>query len=168
VRLRVGDRKTGPHPKEKRFPAGTAVRVMKRWQEDQRAELRRRRTTLNQMEPTATKGFLMIMAFCGFRPEEIRRTELWMVRLDAETPHVIRNTAKGGDVTVVPLSDEGVLAWRMFIEHGGLAWQRRQLVDRVPVRVWSGGLRSQRPLVRIQPGAPLYSKICDSYPHLCS
>jgi integrase len=235
VVARVGDRKTGPRPKEKRFPAGTALRVMRRWQEDQRAELRREnlrpvlgtlaadverylekpevkrlascktrlsdsrawstrfgqlrrdeiaaeqvqeqiedwlkagvkawtvrhrinalrqvykvldgeggynpvldvkapskpraipraidydtiRTTFNQMEPTATKAFLMIVAFCGFRPEEIRRTEPWMIHLDAEPPHVIRNTAKGGDVTVVPLSDEGVLAWRMFVEHGG-------------------------------------------------
>ena len=41
VVARVGDRKTGPHPKEKRFTAGTALRVMKRWQDDQRAELRR-------------------------------------------------------------------------------------------------------------------------------
>lgn len=41
VVARVGDRKTGPRPKEKRFPAGTAARTMKRWQEDQRAELRR-------------------------------------------------------------------------------------------------------------------------------
>jgi hypothetical protein len=63
------------------------------------------------MEPGATRAFLMIVAFCGFRPEEIRRTETWMVHLDAEMPHVIRNTAKGGDVTVVPLSEEGVLAW---------------------------------------------------------
>lgn len=71
------------------------------------------------MEPSATKGFLMIVAFCGFLPEETCRTEQWMLHLDAENPHVIRNTAKGGDVTVVPLSEEGVLAWRMFIEHGG-------------------------------------------------
>ena len=41
VVARVGDRKTGPRPKEKRFPVGTALRVMKRWQEDMRAELRR-------------------------------------------------------------------------------------------------------------------------------
>ena len=41
VIARVGDRRTGPRPKEKRFPAGTALRPMKRWQEDQRAELRR-------------------------------------------------------------------------------------------------------------------------------
>lgn len=88
------------------------------------------RTTFNQMEPTATKGFLMIVAFCGFRPEEIRRTEPWMVHLDAEPPHVIRNTAKGGDVTVVPLSDEGVLAWRMFIEHRGLE-KRPEVMDRI-------------------------------------
>ena len=77
------------------------------------------RTTFNQMEPSATKAFLMIVAFCGFRPEGIRRTEPWMIRFDTEPPHVIRNTAKGGDVTMVPLPDEGVLAWRMFIDHGG-------------------------------------------------
>jgi hypothetical protein len=41
VVARVGDRKTGPRPKEKRFAAGMALRVMKRWQEDQRSELRR-------------------------------------------------------------------------------------------------------------------------------
>ena len=50
---------------------------------------------------------------------EIRRTEQWMVHLEADTPDVMRNTAKGGDVTVVPLTTEGLLAWRMFIEHGG-------------------------------------------------
>jgi site-specific recombinase XerC len=235
VIARVGDRKTGPRPREKRFPSGTALRVMRRWQEDTRADLRREnlrpvlgslaadverylnrievkklvsskarasdtnawlmglghlrrdeisaeniqqqtdgwlkagvkawtvrhrinalrqlykildgeggynpvlevrspakpraipraldydtiRTVFNQMAPTATKGFLMIMAFCGFRPEEIRRTEPWMVHLDADPPNVIRNTAKGGDVAVVPLSSEGVLGWRMFTDHGG-------------------------------------------------
>lgn len=41
VVARVGDRKTGPRPKEKRFPMGTALRAMKAWQEGQRAELRR-------------------------------------------------------------------------------------------------------------------------------
>lgn len=235
VVARVGDRKKGPRPKEKRFPAGTALKTMKRWQEDQRAELRRLelrpalgtlaadvaryltrpeatrlassksrtadakawlapfghlrrdqitaeqierqmdswrkagiavwtlrhrlnalrqvytvldgqtannparkvkappkpraipraldystiRTVLNQMEPSATKGFLMVMAFCGFRPSEVRRTEPWMLRLEGESPHVIRPTAKGGDAVVVPLSDEGILAWRMFSYQGG-------------------------------------------------
>jgi integrase len=82
------------------------------------------------MEPSATKGFLMIVAFCGFRPAEIRRTEPWMVHLDQDRPDVIRNTAKGGDVTVVPLSAEGVMAWRMFIEHGGFD-KRPELTDRL-------------------------------------
>jgi integrase/recombinase XerD len=39
---RVGDRKTGPRPRERRFPSGTALRVMRRWQEEQRSELRRK------------------------------------------------------------------------------------------------------------------------------
>ena len=41
VVARVGDRKTGPRPKEKRFPEDTALRTMKAWQEDARAEIRR-------------------------------------------------------------------------------------------------------------------------------
>ncbi len=246
VVARVGDRRRGPRPKEKRFPAKTPLRKMRAWQEEIRAELRRQsirpvlgtlaadierylatanvtrlasvktrlsdtrvwssafghlrrddiateqvqrqvdewvkagvkawtvrhrinalrqvykvldgpdsynpvlnvkapskpraipraldydtiRTTFNQMDPSATKGFLMIVAFCGFRPAEIRRTEPWMIRLDGESPHVIRNTAKGGDVTVVPLSDEGVLGWRMFLEHGGLE-RRPDIKDRL-------------------------------------
>ncbi len=42
VIARVGDRRSGPAPREKRFAAGTAIRVMKRWQEDTRADLRRK------------------------------------------------------------------------------------------------------------------------------
>lgn len=41
VIARVGDRKTGPAPKEKRFPPKTALRDMKRWQEEARSEIRR-------------------------------------------------------------------------------------------------------------------------------
>jgi site-specific recombinase XerD len=41
VVARVGDRKTGPPPKEKRFPKGTALRDMRRWQQDTRADMRR-------------------------------------------------------------------------------------------------------------------------------
>jgi site-specific recombinase XerD len=41
VIARVGDRASGPRPKEKRFAKGTALRTMRQWREDQRAELRR-------------------------------------------------------------------------------------------------------------------------------
>ena len=41
VVARVGDRKSGPRPKEKRFPKGTALRTLQAWQQDTRAELRR-------------------------------------------------------------------------------------------------------------------------------
>src|SRR5438105_2353777 len=43
------------------------------------------RTTLANMKPTATKALLMMMAFCGFRPEEVRRIAPHMIRLDATT-----------------------------------------------------------------------------------
>lgn len=235
VVARIGDRKTGPKPREKRFPAGTSLKRMVGWQTDTRADLRRTslrpvlgtlaadverylltpqvkslvsvktrysdtrswllqfghirrdclttpmlqsqvdlwmaagvaawtvrhrinalrqvylvldgkdalsparglrgpskprsipraldyeaiRTTFNQLAPSATKGFLLIMAFCGFRPAEIKRTELWMLHLDEQWPYVIRNTAKGGDVVPVPLSAEGVLGWQMFQSHQG-------------------------------------------------
>lgn len=38
---RVGDRKTGPRPQEKRFPKNTPLREMKAWQEGKRSEMRR-------------------------------------------------------------------------------------------------------------------------------
>src|SRR5438445_6926061 len=38
---RVGDRKRGPRPKEKRFSKDTALRTMREWQQDTRADLRR-------------------------------------------------------------------------------------------------------------------------------
>lgn len=82
------------------------------------------RTTFNQMEPSATKAFLLVVAFCGFRPVEVRRTEPWMLHLDVELPHVLRPTAKGGDVVTVPLSEEGVLAWQMFTDHGGFVKEK--------------------------------------------
>jgi site-specific recombinase XerD len=41
VVARVGDRKTGPRPKEKRFPRDASLKAMRAWQEDTRAELRR-------------------------------------------------------------------------------------------------------------------------------
>jgi site-specific recombinase XerD len=41
VIARVGDRAAGPRPKEKRFPRGTALRTMRQWRDDQRAEMRR-------------------------------------------------------------------------------------------------------------------------------
>lgn len=68
----------------------------------------------------------MIMASCGFRPSEIKRTEPWMIRLHADEPHMIRNTAKGGDVVVVPLSEVGVLAWQMWLDHNPWNPERRR------------------------------------------
>jgi hypothetical protein len=43
VVARVGDRKKGPPPKERRFPANMTLKKMKAWQEDVRAELRRQK-----------------------------------------------------------------------------------------------------------------------------
>ena len=51
-------------------------------------------TTLNQMDPTATKAFLLVMASCGFRPVEIKRTEPSMIHHEDQDPYVIRNIAK--------------------------------------------------------------------------
>jgi len=58
------------------------------------------------------------MAYCGFRPVEIRRTEKWMVTWTGN-PQVIRNTAKGGDLAAVPLTPEGWLGWQMLDTLGG-------------------------------------------------
>ena len=77
---RVGDRKTGPRPKEKRFPAGTALRVMKQWQEDQRSELRREdlrpvRGTLAADIPTYLERMQGLLLHPSDRKHEI---EAWL------------------------------------------------------------------------------------------
>ena len=64
-----------------------------------------------------------------------------MIRLDAVPPHVIRNTAKGGDVTVVPLSAEGVLAWRMFTTMAAWTSSRKSRIGLV-VHVAPGRFRT--------------------------
>ena len=76
-------------------------------------------TTLNHMDPSLAKACVLIMGWCGFRPEEIRRTEKWMVTLGGDRPQVIRNTAKGGNLSAVSLVPESILGWQMFDAHGG-------------------------------------------------
>ena len=76
-------------------------------------------TTLNYMEPSLAKACGLIMAWCGFRPVEIRRTEKWMVKLTGDVPQVIRKTAKGGLLAAMPLTAEAILGWEMFDAHGG-------------------------------------------------
>ncbi len=84
------------------------------------------RTTLAGMRPTATKAFLGVMAFCGFRPVEVRRVKPYMIGLDAmepdestgasrPAPSVIRPSAKGGNVVAVAVPDEGVEAWKLWL-----------------------------------------------------
>ena len=71
------------------------------------------------------RAFLLIMAFCGFRPEEVRRIAPHLIHLDATTvddaigatvpaPFVIRATAKGGDLTAVPCPQEAVEGWKLW------------------------------------------------------
>ena len=93
-------------------------------------------TTLNQLDPSAAKAELIIMAYCGFRPAEIYRTEKWMVTLDGPNPQVIRNTAKGGRVTAMPLSAPALLGWKMFVEHNG--WKRTLTNAN---RIWKRAMR---------------------------
>src|SRR2546428_29814 len=56
VVARVGDRKTGPRPKEKRFPKDTALKTMKAWQEDQRAALRHAARSEERVQPRARRA----------------------------------------------------------------------------------------------------------------
>jgi|KBSSwiStaDraftv2_1062776.scaffolds.fasta_scaffold179254_2 integrase len=82
VVARVGDRKTGPRPKEKRFPADTALRVMKRWQEDQRSALRREnlrpvRGTLAADVPTYLTRTQYRLQYPEGRKHEI---EAWLLK----------------------------------------------------------------------------------------
>jgi integrase len=242
VLARVGDRKTGPRPKEKRFPAGTSLRKMQIWQGDERAELRRQdlrpakgtladdaeqylklvkprlvsykdraydlrqwlprfghrhrhtlepnelqgqlndwrlkgyaaqtcnlrrtalshlftvldgkrarnpisdvpkferpeptphalsyeviRATFDVMRPNATKARLMLMAYGGFRPSEVMRALPQDVEpfLELPEPFCYKRSGKGGRALMVPLPQEGVDAWRLFINTTLSPSQRR-------------------------------------------
>jgi integrase len=239
VVARVGDRKTGPRPKEKRFPKDTALKTMKAWQEDQRSALRREklrpvkgtladgverylalpevkalvaykdrvreisawlkgfghlqrhlitpeqvRAQLNQWryddnlaaqtcnlrrhafghlytlldgknaynpvrdvpkfktpKPTAkwlpyetieavfgvmrrneTIARLMLMAYAGYRPSEIKRTQPSDVLpfLDLPEPFAIKRCGKGGNPVSMPLTPKAVDAWRLLIKALGI------------------------------------------------
>jgi hypothetical protein len=71
VVARVGDRKTGPRPKEKRFPANTALRTMKGWQEDTRAELRRQdlRPAKGTLADDVEQYLKLVQPRLGIRPQ---------------------------------------------------------------------------------------------------
>jgi integrase len=74
------------------------------------------RATLATMQPTTTKAFLMIMAFCGFRPVEIRRIAPPDIHLDGAEPSVTRPSAKGGNIVTLALPPEGVKGWKLWLD----------------------------------------------------
>ena len=67
---------------------------------------------LNAMKDTRTKARLLVMFWCGMRPAEIMRAQpddvSWLYS------YVVVRTAKGGRTRTVPLTDEGLEAWRLF------------------------------------------------------
>jgi site-specific recombinase XerC len=74
------------------------------------------RASLATMRPTATKAFATIMAFCGFRPEEIRQIAPHDIHLEGTEPFVIRPTAKDGDIVSVPCPPEAVRGWKLWLD----------------------------------------------------
>lgn len=91
VVARVGDRKTGPRPKEKRFPAGTALRAMKVWQEDQRAELRRQdlRPTRGTVADDANRYLELVRPrLVSFRDRE-HDLRQWLTRFGHRHRHTL-------------------------------------------------------------------------------
>jgi integrase len=80
--------------------------------------------TLGRIGPCVTKAMLGIMAYCGFRPSEIRRTgrENVLPFICAAQPFVQRLTSKKGRPVALPVPSQGVAYWRMFDEFNG--WGR--------------------------------------------
>jgi integrase len=82
VIARVGDRKTGPAPKEKRFPKGTALRTLRTWRDDRKAEMRRAdmRPVRGTLAADAER-YLRIMAQRLKHPEHREKeTKAWFPR----------------------------------------------------------------------------------------
>jgi integrase len=77
--------------------------------------------TLGRIEPCVTKAMLGIMAYCGFRPSEIRRAhrENVLPFIGAEQPFVQRLTSKKGRPVALPVPAQGVTYWRMFDQFNG-------------------------------------------------
>jgi integrase len=80
------------------------------------------KATFDVMRPNKTKARLMLMAYAGFRPSEIKRAEPGDVLpfLDLPEPFCYKRVGKRGKPVMVPLPDEGVEAWRLLIKRN--AW----------------------------------------------
>jgi integrase len=91
------------------------------------------------MRPNATKARLMLMAYAGFRPSEIKRAQPEDVLpfLDLPEAFCYKRTGKKGRPVMVPLPPEGVEAWRLFIEKNAWGKFRRENIN----RDWKAAMR---------------------------
>jgi integrase len=82
--------------------------------------------TFAVMRECRTKARLMLMAYAGFRPSEIKRAEPddSLPYLDVPEPFCFKRVGKRGLPVMVPLPRAGVSAWRLLIARKG--WGRFQ------------------------------------------
>jgi integrase/recombinase XerC len=82
--------------------------------------------TFAVMRDCPTKARLMLIAYAGFRPSEIKRAQPEDVvpYLDLQEPFCFKRVGKGGTPVMVPLPRAGVAAWRLLIAKK--AWGRFQ------------------------------------------
>src|SRR4029453_3770897 len=84
------------------------------------------------MRNCPTKARLMLMAYAGFRPSEIMRAQPEDVLpfLELPEPFCYKRTGKKGRPVMVPLPQEGVEAWRLFIERNAFGHFARENINR--------------------------------------
>src|SRR5262245_63241153 len=92
VLARVGDRKDGPRPKERRFPKGTALRKMQAWQNDTRATMRRE--SLRPVKGTLADGIQQYLALPEVKAlvsykDRMREVSVWLKVFGHLQRHVI-------------------------------------------------------------------------------
>lgn len=91
VVARVGDRKSGPRPKEKRFPKDASVKAMKAWQEDRRAELRRQglRAATGTLANDVTRYLQEVKDSVKFLKDREREIRAWLPQFGHRARHTI-------------------------------------------------------------------------------
>jgi len=91
VVARVGDRKSGPRPKEKRFPAAAALRTMKTWQENTRAELRRQelRAATGTLASEVARYVREVSDTVKFLKDREREIRAWLPTFGHRARHTI-------------------------------------------------------------------------------
>lgn len=105
--------RTAPIPVDHELIANVAQSLASGLLRQQGCGPNKTQTTIRRAAPVQTFGRYLVYATCGQRPAQIGRAEPEDVSLDRRLWFI--RPAKGGDPVVLPLNDDMVFAWEVFI-----------------------------------------------------